>query len=250
VSNRARVRAGEDEDEGKALAARFSAASRLGDGGSRAEAAAASRSCSRCSYVGGSPACPFCGGATAAAAMAARLGSLTQRFLLGAAHGEGHGESGFTWATAAQATDARNARARHGSSWGPPPPHGTASVARGGRDRSSGVAVGPPLKPWQQPGYHQPVPGMLRGSGNLRPDGCRSFVLCFGGRDAKRQAKKPTYPSELLRFCCFLSRHASTVQKGRPCVLLPVPQVLASAELLAPGASSWRAVAPLHQVAR
>jgi hypothetical protein len=183
VSNRARVRAGKDEDEGEALAARFSAASRLGDGGGRAEAAAASRSCSRCSYVGGSPACPFCGGATAAAAMAARLGSLTQRFLLGAAHGEGHGGSGFTWA--------------------PPPPHGTASVARGGRDRSSGEAVGPPLKPWQQPGYHQPVPGMLRGSGNLRPDGCRSFVLCFGGRDAKRQAKTPHTLASCYAFVVF-----------------------------------------------
>mmetsp|Transcript_10680 Transcript_10680/g.24939 ORF Transcript_10680/g.24939 Transcript_10680/m.24939 type:complete len:791 (+) Transcript_10680:508-2880(+) len=52
------------------------------------------------------------------------------------------------------------------------------------------------------------VPGLLGGEGPHRPDGCRTWIMVVGGRNSKRQ-------------------------------------VLASAELLAPGASSWRVVADM-----
>lgn len=64
------------------------------------------------------------------------------------------------------------------------------------------------LKPKQKDYSERRVRGMLGGEGHYRTDGCRSHILVFGGRDSKRK-------------------------------------VLATAEILVPGASTWREVTRL-----
>ena len=200
-----------DDDGGVNAMLQFSSSGSNSSSGRRS----ATLSCARCSYVGASPACPFCNQPTESAPMPARLLFLTNRFLLGAneraaaLHGAGKDWSQLAWASAADVRQAMRDKAA--KNWVPestsssssllPPPllkaeerlksssnttSSSSSSILSGSSPSSNVdhAV---LKPWQQPGYYRPVPGMLRGSGNYRGNGCRSFVLCFGGRDVKRR---------------------------------------------------------------
>jgi len=198
-----------------------------GGGGGTKSRRSATLSCARCSYVGASPSCPFCNQPTKSAPMPARLLFLTNRFLLGAneraaaLHGVGKDWSQLAWASAGDVRHAMKEKAL--KSWVPqltasspspqfPPPlleaenstkdsssssHNTSTNSTSSSTPStssssttSSTAVDHiVLKPWQQPGYHRPVPGMLRGSGNYRGNGCRSLVLCFGGRDVKRRVR-------------------------------------------------------------
>jgi len=88
----------------------------------------------------------------------------------------------------------------------PDSPDSTPADDKGGGGSSSGGDG--KLKAWQRPGYYRKVPGLLGGGGKVRRDGSRSWLVALGGRDSKRR-------------------------------------VLASAELLAPDATSWQVMAPL-----